>query len=97
MEVFEEITEDQLNELLTIHKSENLLISIPRADVNKIKAVKVTELEKERLANFQEYLFKLGFLEDNNFAALFAYVFNLAFTRHRQAAEIDAKKEQASG
>lgn len=94
-----EITEEQLGEILAIAQSPDVIVPIrvPREDVSKIKAVKVSELEKERIANFQLYLFKLGYLTEDSFSSLFAYVFNLAFTLHRQAAEREARKEKAGG
>ena len=67
-----------------------------REEVSKVKAVKLSDPEVVSVSKFQMYLHDRGYLRDNTFASLFCYVYNLAFTLHKQLADEEAKKEGAS-
>jgi len=90
----ENIDPQLLPHLLSLDENEVVLpLRLKREDVNKLKAVKLSEEEVGRVRSFQEYLHDRGFLRDNSFASLFVYLFNLAFTWHKQAAAEEAKQE----
>ncbi len=83
-----------LQQLLTLNENEVIVpMRVRREDVNRIKAVKLSDNEVLRVQNFQDYLFDRKFIPDNTFASLFVYCFNLSFTLHKQVADEEAKKE----
>lgn len=95
----EDFSEEQMKLILAAAQKDDVIVPLQvlRKDVDKIKAVKVSDLELEKITNFQEYLFTLGYIPENSFASLFVYMFNLSFTLHRKEAEIQAKKENNNG
>ena len=90
----EEIPLALLQQLLTLSDNEVICpLRMKREDVSKVKAVKLSDEEIVRVSKFQAYLYDRGFVQDNTFASLFVYLFDLAFTLHRQVAEVEARKE----
>jgi len=90
----EEIPLALLQQLLTLSDNEVICpLRMKREDVSKVKAVKLSDEEIVRVSKFQAYLYDRGFVQDNTFASLFVYLFDLAFTLHRQAAAEEARKE----
>ena len=90
----ETIDPQLLQQILTLNENEVIVpLRVKREDVSKIKAVKLSDQEVMRVQNLQDYLFDRGYLLDNTFASLFVYLFNLAYTLHKQVAEAEAKKE----
>ncbi len=94
----EGLSEDQLAEILT-QSPDTVALQITREDVRRIRAVKVSDLEADKIARFQEYLYRHPehYISDNCFSSLFVYCFNLTYTLHKQAAEQEAKREGISG
>lgn len=91
----EEISPQLLQQLLTLNENEVIVpLRVKREDVNKIKAVKLSDQEVARVQDFQMYLADKRFLLDNTFASLFVYLFNLGFTLHKKMAEDEARKEE---
>ena len=85
-----------LQQLLTLDENEVVVpLKVKREDVNKIKAVKLSDNEVMRVQTLQDYLYDQGYLKDNTYASLFVYLFNLGFTLHKELAESDAAKEAA--
>ncbi len=68
-------------------------LKVKREDVNKLKAVKLSDEEVVKVADLQDYLLDRGYIKENSFAALFVYLFNLGFTLHKLAADQEAKQE----
>lgn len=93
----ENLTREQLELILKYSHSDDMILplEVPRKDVNNIKAVKVSDIENEKIANFQEYLSLIGYIQENTFAAMFVYIYNLAFTLHKKRAENQAKEEES--
>jgi len=90
----ENVDPQLLPQLLQLDEDEVIVpLKVKREDVNKLKAVKLSDEEVIKVNQFQTYLADRKYIPDNNFAALFVYLFNLAFTRHKQAAEEEAKQE----
>lgn len=88
------ISPEALQAALSIDEDKVVVpLTLARADVNRVKAVKVTDAELTKIQNFQDYLYDRGYLRDNTFASLFIYLFNLGFTLHKRIAEDEAKKE----
>ncbi len=82
--------------VLSLKDNEVILpLRVKREDVNKVKAVKLSDQEVERVTTFQEYLFDRGYIPENSFAALVVYLFNLGFTLHKQEADREAEEEEA--
>lgn len=93
----EEIDPRLIEQMLTLNEDEVILpLRVRREEVTRIKAVKVSEAEVQRINAFQDYLFDQKFIPDNTFASLFVYLFNLAFTQHKKVADEEAKKEAAN-
>lgn len=88
----EELDPEVLFEILTQNQVV-VPLQVQREDVRKIKAVKVSDKELERINNFQSYLYRhpCGYIPEDSFASLFVYIFNLAFTLHKEASEHEAK------
>jgi hypothetical protein len=83
-----------LQHLLSLNPEEVIVpLRVKREDVSKLKAVKLSDQEVLRVQAFQDYLVDRGYLPDNTFASLFVYLFNLAYTLHKQIADDEAKKE----
>ena len=83
-----------LPHLLSLKDDELILpLRVKREDVNKVKAVKLSEHEVERVSTFQEYLYDRGYIPENSFASLVVYLFNLGFTMHKQEADREAEEE----
>ena len=92
----EDIDPRLLQMLLTLDETEVIVpLRMKREDVHKVKAVKLSDDEVERVAKFQVYLFDRGYLRDNTFASLFCYLYNVGYTLHKQLAEEEARKEAA--
>lgn len=90
----EGIEPELLPHLLTLDDNEVILpIRVKREDVNRVKAVKLSDDEVQKVQAFQAYLFDRGYIKDNTFASLFGYLFNLTYTRHKQAADQEADQE----
>jgi len=70
-----------------------LPLQVKREDVSRVKALKLSDDEVPKVDSFQAFLFDRGYLPRNNFASLFVYTFNLAFTLHKQAADAEADEE----
>lgn len=88
------ISPDLLQHLVTLNDNEVIVpLRVVREDVNKIKAVKLSDQEIIKVQNLQDYLYDRGFLPDNTFASLFIYSFNLTYTMHSQIAAEEAKRE----
>ncbi|KKN22106.1 hypothetical protein LCGC14_0918540 [marine sediment metagenome] len=84
-----------LQQLLTLDDGQVICpLKVERADVNKVKAVKLSEAELPKLDQFQAYLFDRHYIPENSFAALFVYLFNFGYTLHRVQAEKEAKGEK---
>lgn len=93
----EDIDPRLLQMLLTLDESEVIVpLRMKREEVSHVKAVKLSDEEVVKVAQFQMYLFDRGYLRDNTFASLFCYLFNVAFTQHKQLAEEEARKEGES-
>lgn len=93
----EEINPELLQQLATLDETEVIVpLRMKREDVNRLKAVKLTDDEVQTVAKMQQYLFNRGYLIDNTFASLFVYCFNVVFTLHRQIAQQEAKKEEVT-
>ena len=91
----ETIHSQLLQHLLTLNHEELIVpLRVKREDVSRIKAVKLSEQEVARVQDFQDYLTDQRYLLDNTFASLFVYLFNLAYTLHKQIADDEAKKEK---
>ena len=90
----EDLDPQLLQMLLTLDENEVIVpLRMKREDVKKVSAVKLSEEEVERVSNFRVYLFDRGYLRDNTFASLFCYLYNVAYTLHKQLAEEEARKE----
>jgi len=90
----EDIDPKLLQMLLTLNEDEVIVpLRMKREDVSKVQAVKLSDEEVVRVAKFRVYLFDRGYLRDNTFASLFCYLYNMAYTLHRQLAEEEARKE----
>lgn len=94
----EDIEPELLQQILSLNENEVIVpLRIQREDVNKVKAVKLSDEELVKVSKLQMYLYDRGYLPDNTFASLFVYVFNLTFTLHQRVADEEAKQEVASG
>jgi hypothetical protein len=83
-----------LQYLLNLNPDEVIIpIKVKREEVGKIKAIKLSDQEAVKVQHLQDYLFDRGYIEDNTFASLFQYLFNLAFTLHKYTANEEAKRE----
>jgi len=90
----EDIDPKLLQMLLTLNEDEVIVpLRMKREDVSKVQAVKLSDEEVVRVAKFRVYLFDRGYLRDNTFASLFCYLYNMAYTLHKQLAEEEARKE----
>ena len=84
----ENIDPTLLPQLLQLGDDELLVpLKVKREDVNKLKAVKLSAEEVHLVNAFQAYLSDQKFIKENSFAAMFIYMFNLTYARHRQASE----------
>lgn len=82
-----------LEQWLSIDDSETIVpLRVKREDVSKIRAVKLRDQEIEGIKWFQDYLYDRHFIPENTFTALFVYVYNLAYTQHKQVADEEARK-----
>ena len=94
----EEIEPELLQQILRLDPTEVIVpLRMKREDVSKVKAVKLSDEERIRVAKFQLYLHDRGFLPDNTFASLFVYLYNLGYTLHKRIADEEARKEEAEG
>lgn len=92
----EEIDPRLIEQMLTLNEDEVILpLRVRREDVGRIKAVKLMDVEVERVAAFQDYLFDAKFIPSNTFASLFVYLFNLGYTQHKRVSDEADKKEAA--
>lgn len=90
----EEIDPRLLQIMLTLSDDEVLVpLRMNRADVHKVKAVKISDNEAITMAKFQVYLHDRGYIPDNTFASLFCYLYNVVYTAHLQLAREEAAKE----
>lgn len=88
------IPPELMQHLVTLNENEVIVpLRVVREDVNKIKAVKLSDQEIMKVQNLQDYLYDRGFIPDNTFASLFIYSFNLTYTMHAQIASEEAKRE----
>ncbi len=86
-----------LPQLLSLKDGEVILpLQVKREDVSKVKALKLSEDEVPRVEKFRLYLYDRGFIQENSFAALFVYLFNLGYTLHKQVADQEASEEEPS-
>ncbi len=86
-----------LQMLLTLNEDEVIVpLRMKREEVNKVKAVKLSDEEVVRVSKFQVYLHDRGYLRDNTFASLFCYLYNVGFTLHKQLADEEAQQEDAT-
>lgn len=93
----EDIDPRIIQQLVSLDDNEVIVpLRMKREDVSKVKAVKLSDDEVVKVSKFQLYLYDRGYLRDNTFASLFCYLFNVAFTQHRQLAEEEARKEVAT-
>ncbi|MBA7607432.1 hypothetical protein ES703_14591 [subsurface metagenome] len=93
----ENIEPELLLQILSLNENEVIVpLRMRREDVNKVKAVKLSDEEVIKVSKLQMYLYDRGYLPDNTFASLFVYLFNLGFTLHKQVAEHEAKQEVAA-
>lgn len=91
----EEIEPDLLQQILSLNPNEVIVpLRMKREDVSKVKAVKLSDEERLRVAKFQLYLHDRGYLPDNTFASLFVYLYNLGYTLHKRIADEEARKEE---
>ena len=92
----EEINPQLIEQLINLNDGEVIVpLRMKREDVSKVKAVKLSDQEVATVAKLQGYLYTRGYLPGNTFAALFVYLFNLAFTMHRRVADEEANEEEA--
>jgi len=92
----EDIDPRLIQQLVSLDENEVIVpLRMKREEVSKVKAVKLSDEEVVKVSKFQVYLYDRGYLRDNTFASLFCYVYNLAFTLHKQLAEEEARKEEA--
>ena len=90
-------TPEVLRLLLTLNEDEMIApLRLKRTDVNKVKAVKLSEEEVQKVNTVMAYLYDRGFIPDPTFASLFVYCFNLMYHYHHKAAEQEAQQEVAS-
>ena len=83
-----------LPHLLSLTDDELILpLRVKREDVHKVKAVKLSDPEVEKVATFQEYLYDRGYIPESSFASLVVYLFNLGFTLHKREADREAEEE----
>lgn len=83
-----------LPHVLSLTDNEVILpLRVKREDVHKVKAVKLSDQEVERVNTFQEYLYDRRYIPENSFASLVVYLFNLGFTLHKQEADREAEEE----
>jgi len=93
----EDIDPKLLQMLLTLDENEVIVpLRMKREDVHKVQAVKLSDEEVVRVSQFRVYLYDRGYLRDNTFASLFCYVYNVAYTEHRQLAQEELRKEEAT-
>jgi len=93
----EDINPQLLQMLLTLDENEVIVpLRMKREDVTKVQGVKLSDEEVVRVSQFRVYLYDRGYLRDNTFASLFCYVYNVAYTQHRQLAQEEARKEAAT-
>ncbi|MBA7672815.1 hypothetical protein ES703_81002 [subsurface metagenome] len=86
-----------IQQLVSLEDNEVIVpLRMKREEVNKVKAVKVSDEEVVKVSKFQMYLYDRDYLRDNTFASLFCYLFNLGFSLHKQLAEEEARKEVAA-
>jgi hypothetical protein len=90
----EEIDPRLIEQLVTLNEDEVILpLRVMREEVTRIKAVKLSDVEIQRVAAFQDYLFDQKFIPENTFASLFIYAFNVTFTAHKHLSdELDRKE-----
>lgn len=90
----ENIEPELLQQILSLNENEVIVpLRMQRQDVSKVKAVKLSDEELVKVSKLQMYLYDREYIPDNTFASLFVYMFNLAFTLHKQVAEHEAKRE----
>ncbi len=93
-QTIEDIDPRLLQLLLTLDENEVIVpLRMKREDVNKVKAVKLSDEEVVKVSKFQVYLYDRGYLRDNTFASLFCYIYNVAYTRHKLLADEEVRKE----
>ncbi len=93
----EDIDPRLLQVLLTLDENEVIVpLRMKREEVSKVKAVKLSDEEVVRVSKFQVYLYDRGYLRDNTFASLFCYLYNVGYTLHKQLADEEARKEEAT-
>lgn len=89
-----EIDPELLPHLLSLNDDEVILpIRVLRKDVTKIRGLKLAVDEEEKVNHFQEYLYMRRYIGENTFSQLFTYIFNLAFSLHKQQADREAAEE----
>ena len=92
----EDIDPRLIQQLVSLDDNEVIVpLRMKREDVSRMKAVKLSDDEVVKVSQFQLYLYDRGYLRDNTFASLFCYLFNVAFTLHKQLAEEEVRKEVA--
>lgn len=80
--------------MLTLSDDEVIVpLRMKREDVSKLKGLKLSDAEVERVDEFQAYLYDRKYIPTNTFASLFCYLFNVGYTWHRQIAEAEAREE----
>lgn len=83
-----------LEQWLSVDENETIVpLRVKREDVHLIRAVKLSDVEVDRVKAFQDYLSDQHFIPENTFTALFVYIYNFAFTQHKLARDEAAKKE----
>jgi len=93
----EDIDPQLMQMLLTLDENEVIVpLRMKREDVSKVQAVKLSDEEVVKVAQFRAYLYDRGYLRDNTFASLFCYLYNVVYTLHKQLAEEEARKEAAT-
>ncbi|KKM78921.1 hypothetical protein LCGC14_1355130 [marine sediment metagenome] len=89
-------TPEVLKLMLTLNEDEMICpLRLKRTDVNKVKAVKLSEAEVQKVNTVTAYLHDRGFIPDPTFASLFVYCFNMMYHYHSKAAEQEAREEVA--
>lgn len=69
-------------------------LKMKREDVGKTKAVRLSDEEKVLVEKLQAFLYDRHYINENTFAALFVYLFNLGYTCHQQLAAEEARQEK---
>jgi len=92
-EAVEVVESEALAQALNLENTE-VALTVKREDVSRIKGLKFSSSEVPTVEAFQDYLFHRGFIRKNSFAQLFIYIFNLAWTQHKQVVDAEAEEEE---